>query len=313
MIAKIYKLRFTGGVHFGEGTLDSSARTFRADTLFSALCLEALKAGRLGDLVRLAESGRLLFSDALPFDSKRLYVPKPLDRPVIPKGQEQEVSKRKKFKKLEFVPVRMLGEYMKGRLDPDHVRTSFGVSSAYEKVSMRTDGDDPRPYRVGAFRFDTLNDCGLYVIALAETEEIMRLSGSLLEALSFSGIGGKRSSGFGKFTVEEDDPAEVCPDLASHIKAPMDCAAGKRLMLMSTALPDDDSLGEVLDGANYLLEKRSGFAAPEDGTESLKKKDLFVFKAGSCFAHSFTGTIRDVSKGTPHPVYRYAKAMFWEM
>lgn len=45
MIAKIYRLHFTGGVHFGEGTLESSARTFRADTLFSALCLEALKAG----------------------------------------------------------------------------------------------------------------------------------------------------------------------------------------------------------------------------------------------------------------------------
>lgn len=77
MIAKIYRLHFTGGVHFGEGTLESSARTFRADTLFSALCLEALKAGKLGDLVKLAESGKLLFSDALPFDSQSLYVPKP--------------------------------------------------------------------------------------------------------------------------------------------------------------------------------------------------------------------------------------------
>ena len=207
----------------------------------------------------------------------------------------------------------MLGDYMKGKLDPEKVRTVFGMSSAYEKVSIRTDGDDPRPYRVGAFRFDDEGGCGLYVIALAENNEIMSLSDSLFGALSWSGIGGKRSSGFGRFTVEADDPAKACPDLARHVRAPGNCASGKRLMLMSTALPDDESLDGALAGANYLLEKRSGFTAPEEGTESLKKKDLYVFRAGSCFAAPFEGTIRDVSKGTPHPVYRYAKAMFWEM
>jgi len=315
MIAKIYRLHFTGEVHFGEGTLDSSARIFRADTLFSALCIEAVKSGRLDELVRSAGDGRLLFSDAFPYDKDNLYVPKPLDRPELPKGQEQDVKERKKFKKLEYVAAGMLGDYMRGMLDFDKNRTCFGNSSTHEKVSIRSGEIDPAPYRVGSFRFGVKEDsaCGLDVLALAEADEAMRLSDELFDSLSYSGIGGKRSAGFGRFTVESCDPADTCHELADHVKSPGECDPGRRCMLLSTALPDDDTLGDALDGANYLLEKRSGFVAQEDGTESLRKKDLYVFKSGSCFAHAFNGTIRDVSKGTPHPVYRYAKAMFWEM
>ena len=40
---KAYKLRFLTGVHFGKGSLDDTSYAFCADTLFSALCIEALK------------------------------------------------------------------------------------------------------------------------------------------------------------------------------------------------------------------------------------------------------------------------------
>ena len=40
---KIYKMIFTQGVHFGAHSLEKSEITFQADTLFSALCIEALK------------------------------------------------------------------------------------------------------------------------------------------------------------------------------------------------------------------------------------------------------------------------------
>lgn len=38
-----YKLKFSTGVHFGNGSLDNTEYTFCADTLFSALCIEAVK------------------------------------------------------------------------------------------------------------------------------------------------------------------------------------------------------------------------------------------------------------------------------
>lgn len=40
---KAYKLKFSTGVHFGKGTLEDTAYAFCADTLFSALCIEAVK------------------------------------------------------------------------------------------------------------------------------------------------------------------------------------------------------------------------------------------------------------------------------
>ena len=39
----IYQLEFKTGVHFGTGMLNESACTFKADQLFSALYIEALK------------------------------------------------------------------------------------------------------------------------------------------------------------------------------------------------------------------------------------------------------------------------------
>lgn len=313
MIAEIYRLRFIAEVHFGEGMLDASAWTFHADTLFSALCLEALKAGSFDELLRLANSGALLLSDAFPYDRGGFYVPKPMDRPELPAGQQQDVKQRKKFKKLAFVRADLLSDYLKGRLDFAKNRTVFGANTTHSKVNVRSGEEDPRPYRIGSFRFDEENGCGLYVIALAENNEALKLANSLFEALSYSGIGGKRTAGFGRFTLDKCDPAKVCPILAQHLRAPAQCQDGKRQMLLSTALPDDAGLEQALDGACYLLEQRSGFVAPEESAESLKKKDLYVFKAGSCFAHPFAGTIRDVSKGTPHPVYRYARSLYWEM
>ena len=40
---KAYKLMFQGAVHFGKQNLDEGEYSFYADTLFSALCQEALK------------------------------------------------------------------------------------------------------------------------------------------------------------------------------------------------------------------------------------------------------------------------------
>lgn len=86
-------------------------------------------------------------------------------------------------------------------------------------------------------------------------------------------------------------------------------------MSLSVALPTDKELETVLHDAEYLLCKRSGFVASEQyAPEQMRKKDLYVFKAGSCFAEQFGGDVYDVSgKCGRHPVYRYAKPMLMEV
>ena len=76
----IYKLVFTTGVHFGDGSLYTSRNTFRADTLFSALCIEAMKISDnyMDRLLGYVRSGEIVFSDAMPYTNNTFYVPKPM-------------------------------------------------------------------------------------------------------------------------------------------------------------------------------------------------------------------------------------------
>ena len=82
-------------------------------------------------------------------------------------------------------------------------------------------------------------------------------------------------------------------------------------MLLSTALPQEEEMKDSLEGASYLLQKRSGFVYSETfAEEQIRKRDMFTMQAGSCFRRVFQGAVYDVGEGGTHPVYRYAKAMF---
>lgn len=90
--------------------------------------------------------------------------------------------------------------------------------------------------------------------------------------------------------------------------------AGPVFMALSVCLPREEELEEALEQANYLLLKRSGFVASETyAKEQLRKRDLYVMQAGSCFRKQFAGDVYDVSDGGSHPVYRYAKPLFLEV
>jgi CRISPR-associated protein Csm4 len=57
------------------------------------------------------------------------------------------------------------------------------------------------PYHVAAWRFAA--HCGLYLIVRYEKQEDLQLFTNLLQDLSWEGIGGKQSSGWGKFELRE--------------------------------------------------------------------------------------------------------------
>ena len=128
----------------------------------------------------------------------------------------------------------------------------------------------------------------------------------VLDMLSFSGIGGKRSSGLGRFSVEK----MVSVD-GEHFENP-DAVNG--YLLLSTALPKEEEMESVLEGAEYLLEKRSGFIQSQSfGEQQRKKCNQYFFKAGSHFTKRFSGDIYQVAEDGKHPVYRYGKPLFWAL
>ena len=295
----IYKLEFQTGVHFGTGSLDDGTYTFHADQLFSAMYIEAMKLGKAQKFYEAVKSGELLLSDALPYIDKQYLIPKPM---IYVQTDHQGESKQKKaYKKLKYFPVEKIDEFLTGNmnLETDPMK-EFGQMRQQTMAHVRKE-DDTLPYRVGAFYYTP--GCGLYVVVAYKSDNELSMAEELLEVLSYTGIGGKKTSGMGKFDFRKGKPSK---ELDERLRK-----TSSRNMLISTALPMEEEMKQAMDGASYLLEKRSGFVASANyASEWRKKRDLYVFAPGSCFTNRFYGDIYDVSDGGNHAVYRYAKALF---
>lgn len=306
-----YRMIFPVGIHLGNKLSDESMFTVLADTLFSALCQEAVKNGSLDELVSAVKDNKLLISDAMPFIGDTYYIPKSL---VKIQTESQGNSKLKKaFKKLSYIPSDKLEVYLKGQLDAEKENEKFsnlGVSTVRTSVAV-SNLDKPSPYRVGVFNFNEGN--GLYVIVGYEDDNLLYLVSDLLESLSFSGLGGHRSSGLGRFEykfVKEEFIQTILKRLNDNSKVKTS---------LSVALPTEEELPTVIENSRYKILKRSGFVASttyikeEDKKDNsmlyFRKNDLYVFSAGSTFTKDFLGDVYDVSNNGRHSVYRYAKAM----
>lgn len=119
-----YKLKFSTGVHFGNGSLDNTEYTFCADTLFSALCIEAVKHSedKLSRLVSYVKAGKIVFSDAMPYMDDIYYVPKPMCNIKHSDEESGESSKKKLYKKTMYIPYDYIQDYINGELPEDIIR-----------------------------------------------------------------------------------------------------------------------------------------------------------------------------------------------
>ena len=312
MHVRIYRLHFHTAVHFGDGALTTCAKTLRADTLFSALCSEAVRCSEeeTESFYRKCADARIAFSDLLPYIGERLYIPKPLVRIVTEDNGDSVVKKA--MKKLDYIPVGILGDFLNGQADikseADRYSSGFGTSFLVTKADMMS-GEEATPYNIEAYSY--ADKSGLYCAVRYEEDEDIALFDKLLRELSVSGIGGKVSSGYGTFEILQDDSAREDEEaLRKLIMNNTD--AGSRYMSLSVALPADDELDKAIDGAAYSMIKRGGFIASYEYADSFKKKrDLFAFASGSVFVNAFKGDVYDVSGGNgTHPVWRYLKPLF---
>jgi len=301
----IYKLQFSTPVHFGKNALSNSEYSLCSDTLFSALCTEAVKAGDdvLEKMVNMAKSGRFILSDALPFIDEEYMLPKPYS--FVERKQDIDSSViRKAYKNLKYISSNDLDNYLNGTFDVMSAVAinRLGVSSLKISATIRNDDQETKPYEVGTFSFNP--DCGLYIIVGFADSEVESMIDSLMLPLSLSGLGGERSSGYGRFSFEKTVPSSWFIDKLTHIDSPM--------MLINTAFPREEELESALKDARYSLIKRSGFVTSVSYSDSWqRKKDIVMFKSGSCFTDGFDGDIYDVSSGIgTHPVYRFGKPMF---
>lgn len=302
---KIYKFSFCTGLHIGNGHLTDAEYTIMADTVFSALCQEALKMGgveQLNQLIDYVRNGKIRLSDGFPYmQNDCFYVPRPML--MVKREKKGNSNEKKAFKKLKYIPVEQLDSYLKGMMDPteevDRIK-QLGSYSIKDQAAVRG-LDEAMPYSVGGYYFN--KDNGIY-ICVGYTEESEELLEELLLSLSYSGIGGKLSSGMGKFVL-------YSVPLPHSMEKHLNTEQFSTWMSISVSLPRDDELELVLPDSSYGVIKRSGFISSTTFADTQRKKrDLYLLQSGSCFAKKYSGDVYDVSGEGNHPVYRYAVPMF---
>lgn len=304
---KGYKLSFPKGVHFGNNSLENSEYTFSADTLFSALCQEAVKFGDdyLEKLYSLCKNGDILFSDGLPFINDNYYIPKPVIR--IESDEKKDYKAKKAFKNLKYIPVSKLDDFVNGKLNATVEKEFFNKNfgSRIVKTSIIKNNEETVPYRIGVYQYH--KDSGLYIIVGYKNVEYLSFVEELLESLSLSGLGGRRSTGLGRFDLGFINDID-------NIFAGRLNKKGSQYMTLSISLPKDDEMKLALTDSKYVLVKRSGFVASDSYADTnMRKRDIYLLKSGAYIKNIYEGDIYDVSDGGNHPVYKYAKPLFMEV
>ncbi|MDO4921635.1 MAG: type III-A CRISPR-associated RAMP protein Csm4 [Phascolarctobacterium sp.] len=322
-------LKFLTPVHFGDaangGGLEKSSFACAADTFFSALCNEAAAQSRAAveELIDGFNSGRLQISSLLPYyktqdEDMYFYLPKPLlplERNIAEAKSfaemKQAATKLKKAKKSSYVRASQIKKFLAPEPFLENTQ-EFAVPVLSAKVNTRN--AEPLPYYVASYRF--VDNAGLYLICGTESDADYEKLKALIASLGLSGIGGKRSGGYGKFVIRDDeDDIELAPGFGCYED---DAALAEMLfaeksrwqMCIAPVFPKQEQIADIKAGA-YKLIKKSGFVYSLAVTNGVKRTSAYMLAEGSCFQSRLRGSLlRQAVPGLEHAVYRNGLGMF---
>lgn len=324
----LYALQFDSPIHFGSveqgAGIEHTDFSFSSDAFFSALVAELLKAKQdemIAHLLDKVEKGALRFSSLLPW--KRLdgkiafYLPRPLFV-LEPAKNVQETfdyqstcraaTQLKKQKKIKFIRASRLQMYFSALIGkkPFAEDNDFGIETLRQCANCRE--LETLPYFVGQFGFK--KQAGLYIILGAKDDLDAQIFAKTLDFIGLSGLGGKKSSGLGKFHVEwkqklsdkssENDDAKMLYKMLQAENAPWQ-------MTLAGLIPDKSNLPMVKEGY-YSLRRAGGFVT----TASLgkKKNSVCLLNDGSCFKSRLEGTLACLGESDAHPIWRYGYGLY---
>ncbi len=311
----IFYLKFSTPVRFGKDNrhtgLEETAFTCHSDTFFSAFFTECLqifgeKSNFMDFLLKSIHENHFLLSDLLPYKGKELYLPKPL---ILPKDEGAPLENMKEIKKCRYLSLSRFQEYFRS-FEIDETPVSFGQETVTTRVSRRRN-EDSLPYTVAAYRF--AENAGLYGI-VQMPERLKKHFLVTLQSLGKAGIGGKKSSGYGKFEVYRWRLLEIPPEdkEAEYTKAEKSLATlfgteSQWYMNLSLISPTTEEVKRLkaLDSWYQLL-YRSGFTMDT----GLKQKQALFINTGACLKEKLEGQLLRIEQEGDHPVYRYGKGIY---
>ena len=316
----LYPLRFLTPVHFGDtsegGNLEIISSTLGSDVLFGACCHEiSHNTGLLQSFIDSVKEQHIVLSSLFPYcidnGEYQLYVPTPIiqidskELPITSFAETKRVAtEQKKIKKIEYIRASQLqnfSQYIESDTSQKHMPI-FGAKQAMTQVNMR--GEKSRPYYVGSYQF--MSNTGLYIIAGFIDDDSRELFEAIFELLGLSGIGGKRSGGYGKFELADDSiqlESEGIYKDDSALYALLHNKHGK-MMCISTCVPTSEEVATLKQGS-YKLQKRGGFVGSTGSEIQVKRNSYYVIKEGSVCPKALVGQMLTITGDSlPHPVYR---------
>lgn len=316
----LYRLKFKSPVLFGSERpgigKEKTSFVCHADTFFSAICNEWLYLmGKesFESFYHECNKSMIKFSDLFPYNEDHLYLPKPLLRSQF--KHIDPTGSKKDFKKLQFIPLKeweSYVNYLNGKKDfnPKLVNQDFAKEINTTKVNISRYSDtenDLYPLRYYIFN----QQAGLYFITCFKNTELKAEFDIVLKSLSYSGIGGKRSSGFGKFEILTNESSTFKENKALLVSM-LENTSSAVSMCLSLTYPTEKDLQTIItkpDKASYKIILRNGFIYSNEYQGNPQKKiPIRMFNSGSCFTKPLEGKIVNVST-ISHAVYSYGKAM----
>ena len=322
----LYKLKFPNGIHIGEAGsigLEATALTVPSDTFYSAIYSEYMKLYNDDELLEMSESGKFKISDLLPFKNTgkyeiSFYLPKPFVSIERKRKSEEQTVDRKKVKALTYIPASRLKDYcsfLENGTDFPEIDQEFGKKQLYTKNKISRIGEDTELYNIEVFKFN--EESGLYFI-VELPEEWQDKFENILNSLSLTGIGGKKTSGYGQFLLEEDpmifdgeDFEKIESEDDAFINRALYRRENNKYLLLSSYSPslEQNEVEKIKEKGNgYHLIKRSGFVNNSSYSENpQKRKQVYMISSGSVFNFIPEGRLLDLKLNGNHSLYRMGK------
>lgn len=310
MCFKIARMKFSSPVHFGELGIgiEETEEIIHSDTLFSSLCHAWASLYGKKDLEEMLDVFKneppFLLSSCFLYQNQTYFLPKPAVQP--PGFEEARIREEygKSIKKMNYLPAQVFKKWVKQEeITYETLKENYpDYADGFERdiiprVALDRATSNSSIYHFGLVKFN--KDAGLYCLIKVFKKDYEQKLESAFRLLGELGLGGERSSGYGRFEVS-------FPEVPDDLKG-ISQFEGDKYCLLSLFHPEN---GLDLKDASYGLIERRGWILSPYLKKQYKRKTVTMFSEGSVFSEPVKGHLVDVTpdiwdKEGIHPIYRY--------
>jgi len=314
-----------------SGARDETDRIYHSDTLFSAVSNAMARLGRLAEWLAatVGEAGgpAVRFTSCCPWMGDLLLVTPP--RALWPPAATPKV----RWKSAQFVPLRLVPALLaeetlseenwwidgpsrcllpqRGRQRSGPFRPAFRSQAAVDRFSGKA-----LPHRTACLEFAP--DAGFWTMAVFAGEEARRRwagpARAALQLLADSGLGGRRSLGWGHSEPPEFTEGAFPEMILPAAEAPAEAGDGgpkqTAWWLLSLFIPAAEDAVDWRRGSYRLITRGGRIESPARSGEPKKLARMVAEGSVLVAPSSPRGTAHDVAPdGFPHPVFRAGYAV----